>query len=91
VKASGHTLTVGELRAELDRADVDTPVYIGSGNKTGYSAREVDATRTAVTLTADPGSVAPDDETCTDLLRRYLRKEISAIELRKLAAEEVQT
>ena len=91
MKASGHTLTVGELRAELDRADLDTPVYVGSGDETGYAAREVDATRTAVTLTADPGSIVPDEQACAELLRRYLRKEITALELRKLAADEVQT
>lgn len=98
MKAAGTTLTDSELLAELTGSVMTgyaaghRPVYVADGPDDGesFEVREVVVTGTAITICVDRGSVVTPEDACTDLLRRYLAKELTAAQLRKLAAEEIE-
>jgi hypothetical protein len=88
VKATGRTLTAGELIAELHRLDPATPIRLAAADldEAGHPVREVTVTGTAVTVHTDPELFVTDEQLdAVDLLRRYVAKTLTAAQLRREA------
>jgi len=80
MKASGHTLTAGELRSEVG-SDRFTPVYVEDDNGNTCVLREVRDEGIRVALVVDQLRDEADTE-IFELAAKFLRKEITATQLR---------
>jgi len=80
MKASGHTLTAGELRAEVG-SDRFTPVYVEDVHGNSCDVREVRDGGTRVVLVVD--ELHDEADTAIfELAVKFLRKEITGPQLR---------
>jgi len=80
MKASGHTLSAGELRSEVG-SDRSTPVYVEDDNGTACEVREVRDGGIRVVLVVD--QLRDEADTAIfELVAKFLRKELTGPQLR---------